>query len=100
LFSLGWFGALPYLSGIFLILYRLFAAKESCQDQFSSASRAIVVGSLAQVGLNNIFAGDMGMVLWSFLGIGMAASHYYSHQRRIRATGYVATHSPPDTLLT
>jgi len=82
LFSLGWFGALPYLSGIFLILYRLFAAKESCQDQFSSASRAIVVGSLAQVGLNNIFAGDMGMVLWSFLGIGMAASKYYSHQRQ------------------
>lgn len=84
LFSLGWFGTVPYLAGIFLMLYQLWTTKESSQDPFSSASRAIVVGSLAQVGLNNIFAGDMAMVLWGFLGIGMAASQYYSHQKRNR----------------
>ena len=84
LFSLGWFGALPYLSGIFLMLYRLFTTQESSQDSFASSSRAIVLGSLAQVGLNNIFAGDMAMVLWGFLGIGMAASQYYSYQKLFR----------------
>jgi O-Antigen ligase len=84
LFSLGWFGAVPYLSGIFLMLYRLLTTQGSRQDPFSSASRAIVFGSLAQVGLNNIFAGEMAMVLWGFLGIGMAASQYYSYQKLLR----------------
>jgi len=100
LFTLGWAGTLPYLMGIVLIVYHLFQTKESRNDPFSSASRAIVFGSISQVWLNNIFAGDVAMILWSFLGIGMAASHYYSRQRRIRATGYIATHSSPDTLLT
>jgi len=66
--------------GIVLILFRLFQTKESRNDPFSSASRAIVFGSISQVWLNNIFEGDVAMILWGFLGIGMAASHYYSHQ--------------------
>ncbi len=82
-FSLGWFGALPYLTGIFLILYRLFTTPESRQDPFSVASRAIAVGVLAQVGLNMIFAGGMAIVLWGFLGISMAASRYYAHQKQL-----------------
>jgi O-Antigen ligase len=84
LLTLGWLGALPYLSSVFLMLYRLLTTKESRDDSFSSASRAIVFGVLAQVGLNNIFSGDMAMVLWGFLGIGMAASQYYAHQKRLR----------------
>ncbi len=84
LFTLGWFGTLPYVAGIFLMLFRLWMTKESRQDSFSSASRAIVMGCLAQVWLNNIFAGEMAMVLWGFLGIGMMASQYYAHQRQSR----------------
>jgi len=82
LFTLGWLGTLPYLMGIGLIVYSLFQTKESRNDPFSSASRAIVFASIAQVGFNNIFATDATMILWSFLGIGMAASKYYSHQRQ------------------
>ena len=65
------------------MLYRLVTTPDR-DDLFSSASRAIVLGALAQVGLNNIFASDMAMVLWGFLGIGMAASQYHTHQRRLR----------------
>ena len=86
LFTLGWVGTLPYLAGIVLMLYQLFQTKESRNDPFSSASRAIVIGSLAQVWLNNIFAGDVAMILWGFLGIGMAASQYYSHQQDLRVS--------------
>jgi hypothetical protein len=93
LFSLGWFGTLPYLAGIFLILFRIFTIQESGREPFSSANRAIVVGSLAQVGLNNIFAGDMGMVLWGFLGIGMAASQFYSYQRQLKISHRAASSS-------
>lgn len=84
LLTLGWFGTLPYLAGIVLILYQLFQTKESRNDPFSSASRAIVVGCLAQVWLNNIFAGDVAIILWGFLGMGMAASKYYADQAMIR----------------
>ncbi len=81
MFTLGWCGALPYLVGISLMIFRLWTTKESRQDSFSNASRAIVMGSLSQIWLNNIFFGEMAMVLWGFLGIGMAASHYYSYQK-------------------
>lgn len=83
LFSLGWLGSLPYLLGIFLMLNRLFSTQEFSQDPFASASRAIVIGSLAQVGFNNIFAAEMAMVLWGFLGISMSASNYYCYQKYI-----------------
>jgi hypothetical protein len=84
LFTLGWFGTLPYIAGILLMLYQLYQTKESRSDPLSSASRAIVVGVLAQVGFNFIFAGDAGMVLWGFLGTGMAANRYYLSQRMLR----------------
>jgi len=87
LFTLGWAGTLPYLMGIVLIVYHLFQTKESRNDPFSSASRAIVFGSISQVWLNNIFAGDVAMILWSFLGIGMAASQYYSNQHLTQVSG-------------
>jgi len=80
LLSLGWFGTVPYISGIFLILYQLWTVKVSHQDPFSSATRAIAVGCLAQVWLNNIFASDMAVVLWGFLGISLAAKQFYSYQ--------------------
>ena len=84
LFTLGWVGTLPYLAGIVLILYQLFQTTESRNDPFSSASRAIVIGALAQVWLNNIFGGDVAMILWGFLGMGMAASKYYADQAMIQ----------------
>ena len=79
--SLGWFGTIPYLSGMVLVFFKLFQNSESHFDSFASAARAIALGTFAQVGLNVVTAGAIGMVLWGFLGIGMAAQKYSSHQR-------------------
>lgn len=98
LFTLGWFGALPYLAGIFLMLYRILTSKGNRQDPFSSAAQAIVIGILAQVWLNNIFAGEMAMVLWGFLGIGVAASQYHAHQENIQRTSYLTAYSSSTNL--
>lgn len=84
LFLLGWVGMIPYLSGLVLLLLKLAQPIESGMDAFVGASRAIVLGAFVQIGLNNVMLGVFGMVLWSFLGIVLAAQRYYWHQRCIR----------------
>ncbi|MBE9076331.1 O-antigen ligase domain-containing protein [Romeria aff. gracilis LEGE 07310] len=76
LFSLGWIGTIPYITGIFLIFSKLFQSAEAGFDKFTSAARAIAFGIFAQIGLNVAMLGAVGMVLWGFLGIALAASRY------------------------
>ncbi|KPQ36248.1 MAG: O-antigen ligase like membrane protein [Phormidesmis priestleyi Ana] len=83
-FSLGWLGSLPYLTGICLLLLSLFQTPVSRFDLFASAARAIAVGTFLQIGLNIITAGQLAMVLWAFLGIGMAARQYHTYHQRLQ----------------
>ena len=89
LFSLGWFGTIPYLGGIMLLLFKLFQGSEGRFDTFAGAARAIAVSSfLVQIGLNPLTMGSFAMVLWGFVGVGMAAHKYYLYQRTVeRETG-------------
>ena len=77
LFSLGWVGTLPYLSGAFLLLAKLLQGIEGRSDIFLGAATAIAFGSFAQIGFNIATAGIIGIVFWSFLGIGLAGKQYY-----------------------
>jgi hypothetical protein len=81
LFTLGWFGLVPYLTGLLLLVLKLFQGRSAGSDKFSSAARAITLCILAQLGLNSVLVGQMGMVLWSFLGIGLAANEYHRASR-------------------
>ncbi|XZN91549.1 MAG: O-antigen ligase domain-containing protein [Microcoleus sp.] len=81
LLTLGWMGAIPYISGIFLIFYSLFQGSKPKSDPFASAARAIVVGFLPMLAGSNVIVGISGMVFWGFLGLGMAANKHYQHQR-------------------
>ena len=85
LFSLGWLGTLPYVTGIFLIFFKLFQGAETRFDTFASAARAISFGMFAQMGLNVAMIGVVGMVLWGFLGIGLAASRYHVQLNFVRS---------------
>jgi len=80
LFGLGWLGALPYASGIFLAIFKLLNNTEGRFDSFASAARAISLGVFAQIGFNGMFLGPIGIVFWSFLAMSMAASKYHSYQ--------------------
>ena len=79
-FNLGWLGVLPYLMGLSLLFFSLFSAATSQFDLFASAARAIAAGTFAQVGFNVVTTGQFAMVLWAFLGIGMAARQHYVSQ--------------------
>ncbi len=81
-FTLGWLGVMPYLLGLGLLFFSLFRTTASQVDVFSSAARAIAVSTFAQVGLNIITEGHLAMVLWTFLGIAMAARQYHTYQKQ------------------
>ena len=81
LLNLGWFGTVPYLGGVFILLFNLFQAKENRSDPFISAVRAITLAIITRVWLYLIFTGVVSIVFWGFLGIGLAGCKYYYHQR-------------------
>jgi hypothetical protein len=80
-FTLGWFGAIPYLSGLILLLFSLIQYSECHFDTFMSVARAIIISISAQLIFASMHIGLSGLLLWGFLGIGMAAHKYYQHQR-------------------
>jgi hypothetical protein len=78
LFSLGWFGALPYLAGIVLLFISLFRVAENRSDAFASAARAIAISTFfGQIAFNPVMEGEFAMPLWGFLGMSLAAQQYY-----------------------
>ena len=96
LFSLGWVGTIPYLGGILLIFFSLFQGSEGRFDPFFSASRSIALAVFAQIGLNSVLISIFGVILWGFIGIGMAGRKYYLHQNTVgRENGLHFIHSPP-----
>lgn len=79
-FTLGWFGALPYLGGLILLLYSVCTYSEARFDSFVSAARAIGISFCAQLIISSGMLSVMGMILWGFLAMAMAAHKYYKQQ--------------------
>lgn len=84
LFTLGWFGAIPYLSGIILLVISVFQSSEAGSDPFASAARAISIGLVTQLALGSVMLELTGLVFWGFLGVAMAARKYHLQQRIAR----------------
>ena len=84
LFNLGWFGTLPYLGGIILLLLKMFQVSAARFDSFVSAGRAISLGIFAQIGLGNPTLALSGVVFWAFVGMVMAAQRYYQSQQMMQ----------------
>ncbi len=83
-FTLGWFGAIPYLGGVILTLFSLFTKGNQRSDAFASAARAISLGVLIQMLSSNALVALSGMVFWSFVGVGMAANKYHQHEKLLK----------------
>ncbi|MGF1492534.1 MAG: O-antigen ligase domain-containing protein [Microcoleaceae cyanobacterium] len=77
LFSLGWFGAIPYTLGLLLLFLTVFQSSRIGSDALASAARGIALGTFAQIGFNPVLEGAIGMMLWGFLGLSLAAHKYY-----------------------
>jgi hypothetical protein len=74
-YLLGWPGTLLYLSGLAWLLYYALRSRNS-KDLFAVTSCGIVVGILVQLPFNDKAAGVPGMLLWSFIGLAIAAEAY------------------------
>jgi hypothetical protein len=72
IFALGWGGTLLYSLGM-LALFPALGRLTGTGDLFSTASKGIVIATLAQVVGGNIFVSATGAVLWLFAGLGLAA---------------------------
>lgn len=80
-FALGWFGALPYLGGLLLLLYDVYQTSEARSDPFANAARSISLAIVFQLVFSSLMISLGGIVMWGFLGVAMAAKKYYQHQR-------------------
>jgi hypothetical protein len=80
-FTLGWFGAIPYVGGMVLVLFELFQSSEARFDTFASASRAIALSVVWLLLFFSSMISFFGLFFWAFSGMGMAACKYYQHQR-------------------
>lgn len=83
LLTFGWFGAIPYISGIILMLYNVIR-NLSRLDIFASMSFAIAVAILMQIGLLHIFKSSTSIFFWLFMGISLAAVRYTSYEQSIQ----------------
>ena len=80
-FALGWFGEIPYLGSILLMIYELLQGEEKRSDPFANASLSISIAIIFQLVFSSLMISLAGLVFWSFLGMGMAAKKYHKYQQ-------------------
>ncbi|MBE9098540.1 O-antigen ligase domain-containing protein [Vacuolonema iberomarrocanum] len=83
-FTLGWFGGLPYIAGMLMLLFNQFRGDEGRTDPFASGARAITLSFFAILSLGPFMLGLAGMFMWGFLGFGMAARKHALYQEQQR----------------
>jgi hypothetical protein len=82
-FTLGWIGAIPYISGLVLMLITVGNYTEGRFDSFLSAARAIGISSCAQLIIYSGMLSIAGMIMWGFLAMAMAGHKYYSRNQKL-----------------
>lgn len=88
----GWLGTIFYMGGMLMLVFAVFQGSEVSFDPFLGAVRAIVISILVRLPVNNSILGANGIVIWVFLGMGMAAKKYYQHQRSVRLNQSLPQH--------
>ncbi|MGB3615472.1 MAG: hypothetical protein WBA10_16890 [Elainellaceae cyanobacterium] len=83
IFNFGWLGLGFYLGGFFIMLSKLMQIPDARSDIFIGACRMVVFCVLVQAGLNSVFDSSSGMIMWSFLAIGLAGHKYYLRQKQL-----------------
>jgi hypothetical protein len=82
LLELGWIGTLCYAGGIALLTFKLFQSNSSGFDPFIASAKAIVISALVRLPINVPMLGSSGLLLWGFLGIGLAGIKYHHHHQQ------------------
>ncbi|OIP78389.1 MAG: hypothetical protein AUK48_01755 [Oscillatoriales cyanobacterium CG2_30_44_21] len=81
--DLGWIGTLPYLGSLLLGGTILFINLKKYSDLFINISCAVLVKSLAFFLAARATAGIHGVLIWTFLSMGLAGQRYLSYQQSV-----------------
>jgi hypothetical protein len=87
-FGMGWFGSLPYLSGLFMLFVRAFQSTSGRFDPFIGTARAISFGLVVTIGLGNVLISIPGVLIWCFLSLSLAGQTYCQQQVAYVANPY------------
>ncbi len=74
--SFGFPGAIVYFAGWFKLIFDLFRFSRRNLHTFTYAAFSIVIGFLFALPLDVMTSGIAGIILWSFLGMGLASGKY------------------------
>lgn len=86
LLNLGWMGTSFYLSGLLLLVFAVFQGSEGNFDPFVAAAHAAVLSAMIRLPVNDPISGVSGVILWSFLGVSIAARMYYQQLHQMTRT--------------
>ena len=86
LFALGWMGAFPYMFSLLSLTAQVLLAGMKNNDLMLHIAYAVVLGLLGQIYFKSLFYGSFAMILWGFVGIGMAGHKYYLAKNNPRNT--------------
>lgn len=89
LLSLGFPGTAFYGLGLLMLLFSLRPQRATRGDVFVDAARAIGVAMFIELLFGSVMLSVMGVVLWGFCGIVLAAQKYYAAQQVVTATEYL-----------
>lgn len=90
LFTMGWVGAVPYLTGLLMIIVGLAKSTIAKTDLFMNASRSLGLGYSVQLFFGSSMTGVTGLLMWGFLGVAMASHRYHLHSRNtLDASGQI-----------
>ena len=79
-FNLGWIGVIPYMGGLIFASVLVFTSKtKNNNDIFIPITRGILIKSLMFLLASPTMRGAHGVILWGFLGLGLAGRKYYQN---------------------
>jgi hypothetical protein len=89
-FTLGWIGAIPYLTGLLMIIMGLAKSTMAETDSFMNASRSLGIGYSIQLFFGSSMTGVTGLLMWGFLGAAMASHTYHLHTgTTLKSSGWI-----------
>jgi len=83
--DLGWIGSLPYTAALLLCGTMIFKnLGKYPNDLFMKTCSAVLIKSIAFFLAARVTAGVHGIIIWSFIGIGLAGQRYWNHQQIVK----------------
>lgn len=87
LVKLGWIGTALYMGGLILIIINLLRIQNNNNIKYSTIN-SIVLGVFVQIFLTSAIYDMHGVVLWSFIGLGMASRKHSLHYKKSKRANY------------